>query len=30
MMHPSASPDGRLVAASRIAWRKELRRLKLP
>jgi Tol biopolymer transport system component len=30
MMHPSVSPDGRLVAASRIAWRKELRRMKLP
>jgi len=29
MMHPSVSPDGRLVAASRIAWRKELRRTKL-
>jgi hypothetical protein len=27
MMHPSVSPDGRLVAASRIAWRKELRRM---
>jgi WD40 repeat protein len=30
MMHPSVSPDGRLVAASRIRWRKELRRMKLP
>ena len=29
MMHPSVSPDGRLVAASRIAWRKELRRMQL-
>jgi Tol biopolymer transport system component len=30
MMHPSVSPDGRLVAASRIPWRKELWRLRLP
>jgi hypothetical protein len=30
MMHPSVSPNGRLVAASRIPWRKELRRMKLP
>ena len=30
LMHPSVSPDGRLVAASRIQWRKELRRMKLP
>jgi Tol biopolymer transport system component len=30
MMHPSVSPDGRLVAASRIPWHKELRRIKLP
>jgi Tol biopolymer transport system component len=30
IMHPSVSPDGRLVAASRIPWRKELRRMKLP
>lgn len=29
MMHPSVSPDGRLVAASRIPWRKELWRLPL-
>jgi Tol biopolymer transport system component len=29
MMHPTVSPDGRLVAASRIAWRKELRRVSL-
>jgi Tol biopolymer transport system component len=29
MMHPSVSPDGRLVAASRIPWRKELWRVKL-
>jgi dipeptidyl aminopeptidase/acylaminoacyl peptidase len=27
MMHPSVSPDGRLVAASRIQWRKELWRI---
>jgi WD40 repeat protein len=27
MMHPSVSPDGRLAAASRIPWRKELRRM---
>jgi dipeptidyl aminopeptidase/acylaminoacyl peptidase len=27
MMHPSVSPDGRLVAASRLPWRKELRRM---
>jgi Tol biopolymer transport system component len=26
MMHPSVSPDGRLVAVSRIPWHKELRR----
>jgi Tol biopolymer transport system component len=26
LMHPSVSPDGRLVAASRLPWRKELRR----
>ena len=30
MMHPSVSPDGRLVAASRIPWRKELWRMPLP
>ena len=30
MMHPSVSPDGRLVAASRIPWHKELRRMTLP
>jgi hypothetical protein len=30
MMHPAVSPDGRLVAASRIPWRKELRRMRLP
>ena len=30
MLHPSVSPDGRLVAASRIPWRKELRRIPLP
>jgi Tol biopolymer transport system component len=30
MMHPSVSPDGRLVAASRIPWRKELWRMQLP
>ncbi len=29
-MHPQVSPDGRLLAASRIPWRKELRRLQLP
>jgi Tol biopolymer transport system component len=29
-MHPSVSPDGRLIAASRIPWRKELWRMKLP
>jgi Tol biopolymer transport system component len=29
VMHPSVSPDGRLVAASRIPWRKELRRMAL-
>ncbi len=29
MMHPSVSPDGRLVAASRIPWHKELWRLPL-
>ena len=29
IMHPSVSPDGHLVAASRIPWRKELRRMKL-
>jgi len=29
MMHPGVSPDGRLVAASRIPWRKELWRMKL-
>jgi Tol biopolymer transport system component len=29
MMHPSVSPDGRLVAASKIPWRKELWRLPL-
>jgi dipeptidyl aminopeptidase/acylaminoacyl peptidase len=29
VMHPSVSPDGRLVAASRISWRKELRRVPL-
>ncbi len=27
VMHPSVSPDGRHVAASRIPWRKELRRM---
>ncbi|HEX7139042.1 MAG TPA: hypothetical protein VF219_14395 [Vicinamibacterales bacterium] len=27
MMHPSVSPDGRLVAASRIPWHKELRQM---
>ncbi|HEY7284388.1 MAG TPA: hypothetical protein VH497_03015 [Vicinamibacterales bacterium] len=27
VMHPSVSPDGRLVAASRIPWHKELRRM---
>jgi Tol biopolymer transport system component len=27
MMHPSVSPDGRFVAASRIPWHKELRRM---
>ena len=27
MMHPSVSPNGRFVAASRIPWHKELRRL---
>jgi TolB protein len=30
MLHPAVSPDGKLVAASRIPWRKELRRMKLP
>jgi NAD(P)H dehydrogenase (quinone) len=30
MMHPSVSPSGLLVAASRIPWRKELWRMKLP
>jgi len=30
VMHPSVSPDGRFVAASRIPWRKELRRAPLP
>jgi Tol biopolymer transport system component len=30
VMHPSVSPSGRLVAASRIPWRKELWRMKLP
>ena len=30
LMHPSISPDGRLIAASRIPWRKELRRMRLP
>jgi Tol biopolymer transport system component len=30
MLHPSVSPDGRLVAASRIPWHKELWRLALP
>jgi len=30
VMHPSVSPDGRLIAASRIPWRKELRRIPLP
>ena len=30
LMHPTVSPDGRLVAVSRIPWRKELRRMKLP
>jgi len=29
MMHPSVSPNGRLVAASRIPWHKELRRARL-
>jgi len=29
MMHPSVSPDGRLVSASRIPWRKQLWRMKL-
>ena len=29
VMHPSVSPDGRLVAASRIPWHKELRRMTL-
>ena len=29
IMHPSVSPDGRFVAASRIPWRKELRLIKL-
>jgi dipeptidyl aminopeptidase/acylaminoacyl peptidase len=27
VMHPSVSPDGRFVAASRIPWHKELRRM---
>jgi hypothetical protein len=30
IMHPSVSPDGRFIAASRIPWRKELRRQPLP
>jgi Tol biopolymer transport system component len=30
MMHPSVSPDGHLVAASRIPWHKELWRTALP
>jgi Tol biopolymer transport system component len=30
MMHPSVSPDGHLVAASRIPWHKELWRTTLP
>jgi Tol biopolymer transport system component len=30
LLHPSVSPDGRLVAASRIPWRKALRRIALP
>jgi Tol biopolymer transport system component len=30
MMHPSVSPDGHWIAASRIPWRKELWRMKLP
>jgi len=30
LLHPSVSPDGRLVAASRIPWRKELQRIPLP
>jgi Tol biopolymer transport system component len=30
VMHPSVSPDGRLVAASRIPWHKELWRMPLP
>ncbi|HEY2908241.1 MAG TPA: hypothetical protein VGJ29_20215 [Vicinamibacterales bacterium] len=30
MMHPSVSPDGHLVAASRIPWHKELWRMPLP
>jgi Tol biopolymer transport system component len=30
LMHPSVSPNGAFVAASRIAWRKELRRVTLP
>jgi dipeptidyl aminopeptidase/acylaminoacyl peptidase len=30
MLHPSVSPDGRWIAASRIPWRKELWRMKLP
>jgi Tol biopolymer transport system component len=29
MMHPSVSPDGRFVAASRIPWLKEMRKLVL-
>jgi Tol biopolymer transport system component len=29
MLHPSVSPDGRLIAASRIPWRKELWRVPL-
>jgi Tol biopolymer transport system component len=29
LMHPSVSPDGRLVAASEIPWHKELWRIKL-
>ena len=30
MLHPSVSPDGRWIAASRIPWHKELWRMKLP
>ncbi|HWW82269.1 MAG TPA: hypothetical protein VNZ26_01635, partial [Vicinamibacterales bacterium] len=29
LMHPSVSPDGRLVAASKVPWHKELWRIKL-